>query len=197
MFARSSLSGSAADPDAGRILEIGILSVCACKTTEMFDFWFLWFFLYPTKNYCSCSFRQLVKDCCPLHFIWMAQIVEPGSFRDSVFRKVTAVWIQLPHHYVVSIFFFPLAGFFKKPSNPAVSAVTPPTCVLPEEHDEMEACRGAQPTVMPRPQSFLVVRCLWYKCLNLNNPCGNLQRAVHPLMKCQVDRGGQMPPCVW
>lgn len=27
--------------------------------------------------------------------------------------------------------------------------------------------------------------------LNLNNPCGNLQRAVHPLMKCQVERGAR------
>lgn len=25
----------------------------------------------------------------------------------------------------------------------------------------------------------------------MNNPCGNLQRAVHPLMKCQVERGAR------
>lgn len=58
-----------------------------------------------------------------LHFILMAQILEPGTFRDSV-RKVTAVWIQLPHHYVESIFFLFCCIFFFKA---AVAAVTHPT----------------------------------------------------------------------
>lgn len=86
----------------------------------------------------------------------MAQILEPGTSRDSVIRKVTAVWIQLPHIYVV------------KKKNLAVAAVTHLTPARRLVGRSMIRCRpvprderlGAQPPVILRPQSLLVVCCL-------------------------------------